>query len=84
MFIVKCLFHYHPFQAIAVIYLYSNLLFAVALRILERSEYRFEPDSYWHSYALSLWITTVTLPGIGFGDFYPSHLGRISMVINER
>jgi hypothetical protein len=71
MFIVKCLFYYHPFSACAVMYTYSNLLFAVALRILERSVYRDDPTSYWHTYGLSLWITTVTLPGIGFGDYYP-------------
>ena len=71
----------HPFWTLGIIYIYGTFFFSLAFRISEKPKGRNDLTSIFTSYELGLWVTTVTNPTVGYGDYYPTtHLGRVTMV----
>jgi len=67
----------------AVLFIIFFLYCSFMLNFLEKSfTGDFEPDWDKDSINNSLWLTTVTMTSVGYGDGFPAtHLGRVYMMI---
>lgn len=71
-----------PLTTLSSLFVIGMFVFAYTLEIAERPAKRGLSFNRWGSIANSLWVTLITLPTIGYGDFFPiTTLGRITVTI---
>jgi Ion channel len=86
-FSMKCIYLENPFLVLFIAMMVPIFVFGFALRLFEQPYYEDDPpynispdDDNYQDYTYiwnGMWVVTVTMASIGYGDFYPcSHMGR--------
>ena len=95
MFVLKCQLKKNPYRFLFTMFVGTILLMSYIIRVFERAYYNTNPIvtalneselkiafQDYTNYLNVLWLTTVTMATVGFGDYFcKSHLGRFLTTI---
>ena len=93
MFVLKCQLKKNPYRFLFTMYIATIFFMSYVTRVFERAYYNTDPiitatndlSDYFQDFSNFLnvlWLTTVTMATVGFGDYFcKSHLGRFMSTI---